>query len=185
MVEKRIINGWYKLRYQVLERDNFTCQYCGKGAPDVLLEVDHKVSIADGGSNDLENLITSCGACNRGKSGLRQALLLNKARGLIKTHTRKKPSEVRQLLKEYPNGLTVKEIKEKIDITDNGVRVILSKLKARGQVENPQLGLWRIKIYDFGATPEQAPKEQTHPEHKGISYMEVKTDNGIKYRRLT
>lgn len=58
-----------KKRFEVFERDNFTCQYCGK-TPEtegVILEVDHIVSIKDGGENNLENLVTSCWECNIGK----------------------------------------------------------------------------------------------------------------------
>ena len=30
-----------KTRFDVFKRDSFTCQYCGKSAPDVVLQVDH------------------------------------------------------------------------------------------------------------------------------------------------
>lgn len=56
-----------KERYEIFKRDNFTCQYCGQEAPDVILEVDHIKPLAEGGSNSLTNLITSCRDCNRGK----------------------------------------------------------------------------------------------------------------------
>ncbi|WP_269619608.1 HNH endonuclease [Zhongshania sp. BJYM1] len=57
-----------KIRFEVFKRDSFTCQYCGNKAPDVLLEVDHIKPVAQGGTNDILNLITSCFDCNRGKS---------------------------------------------------------------------------------------------------------------------
>jgi len=56
-----------KLRWQVFARDSFTCCYCGKRPPDVILEVDHKTSVAQGGKDEFENLITACLECNRGK----------------------------------------------------------------------------------------------------------------------
>lgn len=56
-----------KIRFEVFKRDNFTCQYCGRKAPDVVLEVDHLKPVADGGDNDILNLVTSCKDCNRGK----------------------------------------------------------------------------------------------------------------------
>lgn len=56
-----------KLRFEVFKRDNFTCQYCGRMAPDVVLEVDHINAVANGGDNNILNLITSCFDCNRGK----------------------------------------------------------------------------------------------------------------------
>lgn len=56
------------LRFEVFKRDSFKCQYCGRSAPDVILEIDHIVPVSQGGKNELLNLITSCRDCNRGKS---------------------------------------------------------------------------------------------------------------------
>ena len=56
-----------KIRFEVFKRDNFTCQYCGKSAPDVVLEIDHINPVKNGGDNNIMNLITSCFDCNRGK----------------------------------------------------------------------------------------------------------------------
>ena len=63
--------GWYALRFKILERDSYTCRYCGQFAPSVRLEVDHIVAVSDGGTEEESNLVTSCYACNRGKEGLR------------------------------------------------------------------------------------------------------------------
>lgn len=60
-----------KIRFEVFKRDSFTCQYCGRKAPDILLQVDHIHPVADGGRNDFLNLITSCTDCNSGKSDRR------------------------------------------------------------------------------------------------------------------
>lgn len=57
-----------KVRFEVFKRDSFKCQYCGRSSPDVILEVDHIVPVAEGGDNSILNLITSCRDCNRGKS---------------------------------------------------------------------------------------------------------------------
>ena len=54
-------------RFEVFKRDSFKCQYCGRSAPDVILEVDHIVPVSKGGENDILNLVTSCRDCNRGK----------------------------------------------------------------------------------------------------------------------
>lgn len=56
-----------KIRFEVFKRDRFTCQYCGRKSPDVVLEVDHINPVSKGGTNDILNLITSCFDCNRGK----------------------------------------------------------------------------------------------------------------------
>lgn len=59
-----------KLRFEIFKRDNFTCFYCNKNKDDdkIKLTIDHRVPIAEGGSDDIENLITSCEDCNSGKS---------------------------------------------------------------------------------------------------------------------
>lgn len=56
-----------KTRFEVFKRDGFTCQYCGNHPPAVVLHVDHIHPVAEGGTNDQDNLITSCEACNLGK----------------------------------------------------------------------------------------------------------------------
>lgn len=56
-----------KTRFEVFKRDSFKCQYCGKSAPDVILHVDHIKPVAEGGTNDITNLITACDSCNLGK----------------------------------------------------------------------------------------------------------------------
>lgn len=55
------------IRFEVFKRDSFRCQYCGRSAPDVILECDHIIPVASGGTNDPLNLVTSCRDCNRGK----------------------------------------------------------------------------------------------------------------------
>lgn len=56
-----------KLRFEVFKRDSFKCQYCGRGAPEVVLHVDHIKPVKQDGGNDIFNLITSCADCNSGK----------------------------------------------------------------------------------------------------------------------
>lgn len=56
-----------KVRFAVFRRDRFTCQYCGRFPPNVVLEVDHVLPVSLNGGNNVENLVTACLACNRGK----------------------------------------------------------------------------------------------------------------------
>ena len=60
-----------KLRFEVFKRDAFTCQYCGKSSPEVVLHVDHIKPVSKNGKNDILNLITSCSDCNFGKSNIK------------------------------------------------------------------------------------------------------------------
>lgn len=56
------------LRKQVLERDSFTCQYCGANHLEKL-EIDHVHPVRLGGDNGIENLATACQKCNSFKAG--------------------------------------------------------------------------------------------------------------------
>lgn len=57
-----------RFRFQVFNRDGFKCQYCGRSAKETVLEVDRKIPGSKGGKYTLDNSITSCIDCNRGKS---------------------------------------------------------------------------------------------------------------------
>lgn len=71
-----------RLRFEVFKRDSFTCQYCGKKAPEVVLNCDHIDPVARGGTDDILNLITACEACNGGKAAvpLTELAAVNKKR---------------------------------------------------------------------------------------------------------
>lgn len=57
------------LRYDILNRDNFTCVICGASARQgVHLHVDHIVPVSKGGKSTPDNLRTLCERCNIGKS---------------------------------------------------------------------------------------------------------------------
>tara|TARA_R100000541_G_C1881450_1_gene82355 strand:+ start:44 stop:763 length:720 start_codon:yes stop_codon:yes gene_type:complete len=66
MAERKAISK--RMRFEVLKRDAFTCQYCGGQVPDVILHLDHIKPVSKGGKNTLLNLVTSCSDCNLGKS---------------------------------------------------------------------------------------------------------------------
>lgn len=54
-----------ELRRKVIERDNYTCQICGKYMPDeVGLQIDHIISINKGGKTIESNLQVLCDKCN-------------------------------------------------------------------------------------------------------------------------
>lgn len=56
------------LRFFILARDKFTCQYCGQAAPNVHLHVDHVHPKSKGGGDEPTNLVAACADCNLGKS---------------------------------------------------------------------------------------------------------------------
>ena len=136
MAKRMDLKGWYKLRWQILERDKYTCQYCGQSAPDIKLEVDHKVPLVDGGTDDPDNLVASCWACNRGKNGLRQSIVLRREKKNvdlnISLNNRRK--QVLQSIVES-SGLTNSEIQKEHSITESNTGVILRRLRLAGKIE--------------------------------------------------
>lgn len=73
--------GWYKIRFEIFKRDNFTCQYCGRNVKKdkIKIHCDHIIPRSKGGKNNKKNLITSCEECNLGKSDvLLEDKILNK-----------------------------------------------------------------------------------------------------------
>lgn len=68
---KRDIN--LRLRFKVLQRDNFACRACGASPakdPSVELHVDHIIPWSEGGETVIDNLQTLCSKCNLGKSNM-------------------------------------------------------------------------------------------------------------------
>lgn len=60
--------SWERLRIKVLERDNWTCNYCGKHLEGADGTADHVIAKANGGEDRLDNLIAACRKCNGTKS---------------------------------------------------------------------------------------------------------------------
>jgi len=54
-------------RRNVLLRDQYTCQYCGKKFPAAMLTLDHIEPSSRGGVTSWENVVTACKKCNVGK----------------------------------------------------------------------------------------------------------------------
>lgn len=54
----------YKLRWEILKRDDFKCVICGTNDR---LEIDHIIAVSQGGKTTTSNLQTLCFPCNRGK----------------------------------------------------------------------------------------------------------------------
>jgi hypothetical protein len=60
-----------RLRFLVMQRDNFKCRMCGSSPahnPEVKLEIDHIKPWAKGGETVPANLQTLCSICNNGKA---------------------------------------------------------------------------------------------------------------------
>lgn len=133
-----------KTRFEVFKRDDFTCRYCGRKTPSVVLEVDHIIPVAEDGTNDPENLVTSCFECNRGKGAellenlpseidieAKTILLAEKERQL------REYNEVKRQIREREDG----QITELLDYWDD-----LAGGKARNY---PEIYMLRSYLRDF------------------------------------
>ena len=54
-------------RFEIFERDQYTCQYCGKQTRQ--LTIDHVLPRYRGGQHTWENVVSACVPCNRRKAG--------------------------------------------------------------------------------------------------------------------
>ncbi len=62
-----------RVRFLVMNRDNFKCRHCGRSPatdPSIVLHIDHVTPWSKGGRTTIENLQTLCQHCNLGKSNL-------------------------------------------------------------------------------------------------------------------
>lgn len=75
-IERGVSNS---LRMEILERDGFTCQLCGRTGGDadpsnparkVRLVIDHEIPVEQGGTNERSNLRVLCSACNQARSNV-------------------------------------------------------------------------------------------------------------------
>jgi hypothetical protein len=138
-----------KVRFEVFKRDNFTCQYCGAKAPDVVLEIDHIDPHAKGGSCDVINLLTSCFECNRGKSDrkLSDMSVVEKQRVQIEELNLRR--QQLEMILEWKTGLnsindeSIIKVKSYIEelvgykfkLTDSGEKKLKSSIKKFGVSE--------------------------------------------------
>ena len=60
--------SWHTIRKAVYERDGAICHVCGAGVLWLNYECGHIVDRADGGPDELSNVVTMCRTCNRLKS---------------------------------------------------------------------------------------------------------------------
>jgi len=100
-----------RIRFEVFKRDGFICQYCGQHPPKVLLEIDHINPKSKGGLDDINNLITACGDCNRGKSNISLKKIPHKLQQQIKVIKEKE-----EQLQEYNELMDEVRDRENADI---------------------------------------------------------------------
>src|SRR4026207_773806 len=58
---------WARIRVVVMVRDHYECQIRLNGCKRKATQIDHIISLMDGGTDDLENLQAACAPCNKRK----------------------------------------------------------------------------------------------------------------------
>ena len=97
--------GFENTKAMVLNRDNYTCQYCKGKHKDSKLEVHHIVFRSQGGSDEASNLITLCHTCHKAlHSGKIHPKLNGKTKGNLKYATQMNSIRM-QLFRLYPNTI--------------------------------------------------------------------------------
>lgn len=151
-----------KIRFEVFKRDSFQCQYCGQLPPKVVLEIDHVHPVSKGGDNNIDNLLTACFECNRGKSdGLissvplsvadKTELLIEKQEQIkayekliksIKRKTKKQIDEVEEAFQmSFPNQAFTETFRVSIERFFNDLtpfEIVDSMHKACAKCDDPQ-----------------------------------------------
>lgn len=134
-----------KIRFEVFKRDSFKCQYCGASAPDVILELDHIQPVSKDGADEMVNYITSCNACNSGKSDrtLDDSTTLQKQRAqLVELNERREQLEMMLAWRQGLKGIAEAEVETVCDawreaapgwrLNDAGRKSALKYIKKHG-----------------------------------------------------
>lgn len=97
--------GFENTKAMVLNRDNYTCQYCKGKHKDSKLEVHHIIYRSQGGSDEESNLITLCHTCHK---DLHSGKIIPNFKGKKKSNLKyaTQMNSIRcQLLKQYPDAI--------------------------------------------------------------------------------
>lgn len=103
--QKGINYGFENTKAMVLNRDNYTCQYCKGKHKDSKLEVHHIMFRSKGGGDEESNLIVLCHTCHKNlHSGKINPNFCGKVKGTLKYATQMN-SIRKQLFKLYPDAV--------------------------------------------------------------------------------
>lgn len=146
------------VRFEVFKRDMFRCQYCGRGAPDVVLQVDHMHPVYEGGSNEILNLITSCFDCNSGKGKrlISDQSILDRQRAQIEELEERR--QQLEMMLAWRNGLADLH-NQAID----GLREFFEKLVPGVKLNERGVQSLRRMVADFGLHASCAALENALP----------------------
>ena len=157
-----------KLRFEIFKRDGFACAYCGKTPPNATLEIDHIDPFSKGGECCIDNYITACFDCNRGKSNIKLTVIPNKISENLEILKAKE-----EQLKEYRKFIKSIKVRKTRDI--NKIAKIYSEYFKHWKLNN------KFKTNTIGMFLEKLPLHEVEESMEmAVSKMDD-CDTSIKY----
>ena len=179
MAERIVLSK--KIRFEVFKRDSFTCQYCGRSAPEAILHVDHIMPVSKGGDSDITNLITACDSCNQGKSDIQlddNAVMEKRKKQLDELQERREQIE---MMYEWHSGLLdidndstdvvcllFKELVPGHSINENGeakIKILIKKYTLNEVIESLKISASQYLEFEDG-------KPTQDSVHKTYNFIE-------------
>jgi hypothetical protein len=172
------------VRFEVFQRDNFRCIYCGATKEETKLVVDHVIPVRDGGANDMGNLATACQPCNAGK-GARSVVAAEAGDSVGRTRSRLADKWLGTLATKFPSLRTATEpVESTIPYadTDNEEGETVIRFMPNYIAVAPRYGGWRgeelmVSIFPLRPEGEYPIEEQVEIRNAVIAGYE--TDNLI------
>lgn len=177
-----------KIRFEVFKRDKFTCQYCGKKSPDIILEIDHIDPVSKGGNNDILNLLTSCKECNSGKRDIKlndSSVIEKQRKQLEEIQERREQMEMmlqwRKTLDNFENDkieLICDYFNEKISpfslnaIGKDGIQKLLNKFEIPKVLDSVDIAVKNYLQYDEEGKPTKESVEIAINKLGGILHFD-------------
>ena len=184
MAKRKAISS--RTRFEVFKRDGFKCQYCGRSAPEIVLRVDHIDPVANGGENDLLNLVTACFDCNAGKSDkllsdnsavelqVEQLQVLNERRVQLEMLLEWKKSLKSMAEVELQHALEVWRNESGRDLTETGLTEFRKLIK--------NFGVERVVSAIEIACEKYTDRQQAFSKIGGICYVSKKSESDPTYQ---
>ena len=147
-----------KLRHEVFKRDGYRCRECGASKDETILEIDHIIPVARGGTNDIDNLQTLCRECNRMKhtdewvGGQRDLKIAKNELSNLKEQLNKYEEKINDLTDEdeiieckfniIKLNESIKEVEQKINLLKEEEQIAKKK-----QIEKEEKKKMYMKLY--------------------------------------
>jgi len=169
LYQKGVNYGFANTKSYILDRDNYTCQYCKGKTKDSKLEVHHIVFRRNNGSDEPENLICLCKTCHDKLHKGEITITKGKLKGQLK-HATQMNSIRTQLLRLYPEaretfGYVTKEHRQimKLDKEHYNDAISIANLN---NVENT--GLLTINFKTDNVLLKKCVSDGDYQQSKGI-----------------